>query len=278
MLKKTITIMLVVLFAGISLAADTDTNALGLQPVKQIGDKFVSEPEYWVIKSQALTELIPFLTTTRIEAQGYYKALTDYIRSTGKAQEYLTSGIKGPNSPAEYLKLIGKAEAFEKNKIKLPEKYLTWDQLVELAMVFVINEGYVPTDVNGPAEVEMFKRICETQEGYGKKVQIELRKIVQDCMDMKAYLDSINQFEACVKTARYQKEQKEIARKEEMASRKKVLVAEEQSRRAAETQKLDELRDARRSEAAEDRREVSRRNRLRTTYYGETYSGSSSNY
>jgi hypothetical protein len=135
MCKKTITIMILTICVGICFAAETDVSSL--ITVKIVGDKSVSQEDYWVIRSQALTELIPFLTRTRTEAKGHYKALTDYIKYIGKGQDYLNSGITGPSSPAEYARLTGKAEEFEKNNIKLPEKYMTWDQLVELAMEFV---------------------------------------------------------------------------------------------------------------------------------------------
>ncbi|MCJ7540013.1 MAG: hypothetical protein MUO88_10170, partial [Desulfobacterales bacterium] len=240
--------------------------------VKKVGDdKYVSEEDYWVIRSQALTELIPFLTHTRTEAKGHYKALTDYIKHIGKGQDFLDSGIKGSSSPAEYAKLIGKAEEFEKNNIELPEKYMTWDQLVELAMEFVMNEGYVPTDVNGPEEIEMFKQICEQKEKYGKKVQTDLRKIAQDCMDMKAYLDSINEFEACVKYTRYQKEQKQKARAEEMEGRREDRAAVERSKRETELEERQDLKDARRKTAAADRRLIERQRRLGHTYYRGRY-------
>jgi antitoxin component of RelBE/YafQ-DinJ toxin-antitoxin module len=269
MFKRAIIITFIIVCAGVSLANDTDVNSLIV--VKQIGDKYVSEADYWVIRSQALTELIPFLTSTRREAKGHYKALTDYIKYIGKGQEYLDSDIKGPSSPAEYVRLIGKAEEFEKNNVKLPEKYMTWDQLVELAMEFVVNEGYVPTDVNGPEEIEMFKQICERKEKYGAKVQTDLRKLAQDCMDMKAYLDSIDQFEACVKYTRYQKEEKEKARKEEMERRREDRAAVGRSKRETDKERREAIKEARREEAVEDRLALERRKRLGYTYYRGSY-------
>ena len=258
MYKKTITIMILTICVGICFAAETDVS--NLITVKKVGDKSVSQEDYWVIRSQALTELIPFLTRTRTEAKGHYKALTDYIKYIGKGQEFLDSGITGPSSPAEYARLTGKAEEFEKNNIKLPEKYMTWDQLVALAMEFVVNEGYVPTDVEGPEEIEMFKQICERKSKYGKKVQTDLRKIAQDCMDMKAYLDSIKKFEACVKYTRYQKEQKEQAKKEEIKRRREERIAEGKAKK-----------EARRQEYIYDRELRKRRQRLGYTYYRGAY-------
>ena len=273
MYKKTITIMILTICAGISFAAENGGDD-SIYELKKIGDdNYVSVEDYLVIRAQALTELIPFLTSTRREAKGHYKALTGYLKHIGKGQDFLDSGITGPSSPAEYLKLIGKAEEFEKNNVELPEKYMTWDQLVELMMEFVLNEGYVPTDVDGPEEIEMFKQICEQKEKYGKKVQIDLRKIAQDCMDMKAYLDSINEFEACVKYTRYMKEEKQKARAEEMERRRENRAAGERSKREAELEKRQDLKDARRKIAAADRRLMERQRRLGHTYYRGRYRG-----
>lgn len=259
--------MILTICVGISFAAENGGDDL-VYELKKVGDSYVSVEDYLVIKSQALTELIPFLTRTRREAKGHYKALTDYIKHIGKGRDFLDSGITGPSSPAEYARLTGKAEEFEKNNIKLPEKWMTWDQLAELAMEFVLHEGYVPTDVNGPEEIEMFKQICERKKKYGKKVQTDLRKILQDCLDMKAYLDSINEFEAFVKYARYQKEQKEQARKEELERRRKDRVVAE---RSEAKEKRQAIKDARRDRAVDDRAWRERQRRFRYTYYHGRY-------
>lgn len=266
MYKKTITIMILTICVGICFAAETDVSSL--ITVKKVGDKSLSQEDYWVIRSQALTELIPFLTRTRTEAKGHYKALTDYIKHIGKGQDFLDSGITGPSSPAEYARLTGKAEEFEKNKIKLPEKYMTWDQLVALAMEFVTNEGYVPTDVEGPEEIEMFKKICQGKSKYGKKVQSDLRKIAQECMNMKAYLDSINQFDECVKYTRYQKEQKEQARQAEAKRRREERVAVERFKKQT---RRETIKEARRQDSIYDRQLRKRRQRLGYTYYSGAY-------
>ena len=261
--------MILTICIGISFAAETDVNSSII--VKKVGDKYVSEEEYWVIRSQALTELIPFLTSIRREAKQHYKGLTDYIQQIGRGQNFLESGIKGPSSPAEYAKLTGIAEGFAKNNIVLPEKYMTWDQLAELAMEFVMNEGYDPTNVNGPEEIEMLKQICERKRKYGKKVQTDLSKITQDCMDMKAYLDSIDQFEACIKTIRYQKEQEEQAKREETRRRREDRTAVRRSKRETKQERREAIKEARREEAVDNRLSLERRKRFRHTYYRGAY-------
>jgi len=269
MCKITIIIMILTVCAGISFAAETDVNSLITS--KKVGDMYVSVEDYWVIRSHALTELIPFLTSTRREAKGYYKALTDYIKYIGKGQDYLDGHIKGPSSPAEYARLTGKAEDFAKKDIKLPEKFMTWDQLVELAMEFSLNEGYVPTDVTGPEEVVMIQQICDQKERYGKKVQVDLRKTVQDCLDLKAFLDSIDQFEACVKYTRYQEEEKRKAQQAKMRMRREDGVSVERSKRETERERRESIRNARQDEAVDERLSRERRKRLGYSYYGGRY-------
>jgi hypothetical protein len=266
MCKKTITIMILTICVGISFAAENGGDDIAYE-LKKVGDNYVSVEEYWVIKSQALTELIPFLTRTRSEAKGHYKALTDYIKHIGKGRDFLDSGITGPSSPAEYARVTGKAEEFEKNNVKLPEKWMTWDQLAELAMEFVVNEGYAPTDVNGPEEIEMFKQICDRKEKYGKKVQTDFQKIAQSCMDMKAYLDSIDQFEAGVKYTRYLKEEKEKASAEDMKYRREQRAAVASSKRETKIERRESLKERRRERAFNDRMYAERRKRLSHTYY-----------
>ncbi|MHC4691873.1 MAG: hypothetical protein ACYS67_03955 [Planctomycetota bacterium] len=267
MYKKTITIMILAICVGISFAGKTNVKA------RKIGDKTLTEEEYWVIRSQALTELMPFLTRTRTEAKGHYKALTDYLKHIGKGQDYIDSGITGSSSPAEYLRLTGKAEEFEKNNVKLPEKYMTWDQLLDLGMEFVMNEGYVPTDIEGPEEIEMFKQICERKSKYGKKVQADLRKIAQECMNMKAYLDSINKFDECVKYTRYQKEQKEQARKAEAERRREERIAAEKAKRQTDKERREAIKEARREDAIYYRQMRERQRNLESAYYRGVYSG-----
>ena len=267
MYKKTIAIMILTICVGISFAAENGVDDFTYE-LKKIGDdKYVSVEEYWVIRSQASTELIPFLTNLRREAKGYYKSLTDYIKDIGKGQEFLDSHIVGPSGPADYARLTGKTEEFEKKNIKLPEKWSTWDKLVDLAIEFVLNEGYDPTDVNGPEEIEIFKQICEKKEKYGKKVQTDFQKIAQDCMNMKAYLDSIGQFEACVKYTRYQKEEKEKAHAEDMKYRREQRAAVGRSKRETKKERRESLKERRRERAFDDRMHAERRKRLGYTYY-----------
>ena len=247
MQKKILIFLISTLFAATCFAADSDSADSAL-PGKDTS-------EYWVIRSQALTELTPFLTRTRTEAKGHYNALTDFLKYIGKGQEFAKSGIKAHLSPAAYAKAIGKTEQFVEKNIDLPSKPMTWEQLVEWAMEFVKREGHIPTDVSGAKEIKMIKKICQQKEKYGRKVRDELRKIAQNCMDMKAYLESIDQFEACKRYAQYQKEEKEKARKERAKEGKEDLAAKERRRR--ELQRKNEW--------------LERQSRLRDNYYRRRY-------
>ena len=223
MIKKMLIVVIMSTLVAVSFAEETAKT--------ESKDKIQEQADYWVIRSQALTELVPFLTKTRTEARGHYTALTDYLRDIGKGQEFLASGIKSSLSPAEYAKAIGKSEEFVEKNIELPDKPMTWEQLVEMAMEFVKQEGHIPTDVDGADEIEMIKKVCQQKEKYGRKVRDELRKVAQDCMDMKAYLESIDQFEACIKYTRYQKEEAAKAKTERLKQGREELADRNRARR-----------------------------------------------
>ncbi len=132
-MKKKMFIFVLTLFAATSFAAETDKSASS----EKAAEKDLSQVEYWVIRSQALTELTPFLSKTRTEAKGHYNMLTDYLKYIGKGQEFLESNIKAQLSPAAYAKAIGKSEEFVEKNIELPDKPMAWNQLVEMAMEFI---------------------------------------------------------------------------------------------------------------------------------------------
>ncbi len=226
MFSRTGLVLIMAIFTATCFAADGDTARAGL-PEK-------GSTEYWVVRSQALTELSPFLSRTRREAKGHYEALTEYIKYIGKGQEFLASDIKVAYSPAEYAKAIGKSEDFVERNIELPIKPMTWDQLVEWAMEFVLDGGFEPTETKSDEEVKMIKDICKQKEAYTKKIRNDLRKIAQDCMEMKAYMESIDQFDACVKYTHYQEKEKERAKKERAKAGREELAANERRRRELE--------------------------------------------
>jgi hypothetical protein len=240
MFRKANVLLILIVFATTCFAADSDsasaeisvkdTTDMDFAPVLPEKDSL----EYWMVRSQALTELSPFLARIRREAKSHYYALTDYIKYIGKGQEFIDSGINVPFNPAEYAKAIGKSEDFVAKNIDLPEKPMAWEELVEWAMEFVLNEGYAPLDTESKEEIELIKSICKQKEVYAKKVRKGLHGVAQDCMEMKAYLESIDQFEACLKYTRYQKEEKGKARRERSKAGREELASNERRRRELE--------------------------------------------
>jgi len=243
MFRKINVLFILLALAATCFAVDSNSTDSGL-PGKETS-------EYWVIRCQALTELTPFLTHARAEAKGHYDALAHYIKYIEKGKDFLASDIEAVPNPAEYAKAIGKSEEFVEKNIELPEKPMTLEQLVEFAMEFVLEEGYAPTDVNGPEELKLIKDICRRKVVYVKKIRNELRKVAQECMDMKAYLESIDQFEACVKYSRYQKVEKEKAEKERRRKSRGERAAKKRAR--IESQKQNEWSE--------------RQDRIRNRYY-----------
>jgi hypothetical protein len=195
-----------------------------------------SDPQYWVIRSQALNELNPFLSRMRTQAGVHHTALIDYLKHIGKLDAFYASGMKAPLNPAAYAKAIGKSEEFVEKKVKLPDKPMTWNELVGLAMEFVKMEGHIPTDVAGPDEVKMIKEICEHKERYGKSLRDKLRTTAQACMSMKAYLESIDKFEACVAYTLVQNEEKARAKTAELEKRREERRNAERAKKESQSQ------------------------------------------
>jgi hypothetical protein len=168
-------------------------NAPEISKEQDIGLPAKESTTYWVIRSQAMVELIPFLTKKRTEFKGHLKLLTDYLTSIGQAEAFLASGTEAPLSPRLYAEALGKTEEMKERHIPLSDKPLTWEQTVELAMKHVLREGYLPTDIEGEEELRMYKDICKQKEKYGNKVRKEVRQVAQKAMNIWLYLGKIDQ-------------------------------------------------------------------------------------
>ena len=83
-MRKKIFIFVLTLFVATCFAAETDKIASSEKDAGKASEKDMSQVEYWVIRSQALTELTPFLSKTRTKAKGHYNMLTDYLEHIGK--------------------------------------------------------------------------------------------------------------------------------------------------------------------------------------------------
>jgi hypothetical protein len=253
MAKKIMVLLALCVGASFAVESNQNENVEGVSEEEEIQLPPKEGDEYWIIRSQAMVELTPFLTRKRTEFKGHLKLLSDYLVSIGQAENFLASGINAPLSPKAYAEATGKTQEMKEKQIPLSEKPLTWDQVVELAMKHVLGEGYLPTDIEGEEELQMYKDICKRKEEYGKKVRKELREVVQKCLNIWLYLEKIDQ-QAAFKVFVYERKEKE-----------------REAREAERQQKRQELRarQARRKELQELRRQDARRyrqDRLRSRY------------
>lgn len=184
---------------------------------------------YWTIRSQAMTDLMPFLTGKRKEMKENIQLLADYLLMIDRASDFAASDIEVPDDPELYAKAIGIYDKLKDKKVAIPEKSLTWDETAELAMRFVLMDGYVPVDVDGQAELEQYKKICLQKERYAKKVRQELRGYTTKCLKAWLYLGTIDEqanyrtyaFEVKAEAAAAKKEYYRRGR-EELASRERA--------------------------------------------------------
>ncbi|MHC4556778.1 MAG: hypothetical protein ACYTFW_10775 [Planctomycetota bacterium] len=220
--------------------------------------------EYWVIRSQAITELIPFLTDKRAEFKDTYRLMGQYLDKVGKRVDYHRSGIKAPDTAETYVRALGLSEKLEREGVKLPDKPPTWEQIVEVAMQHVLYEGYMPTQLSGGDELTMIKKICGQKEAYGQKVRKELREVVKSCMDIWTYLGPIDKQAECRVYVEREKEAARLAHEKELQERR-------EARAEAGRQKRDQQRAYREAQEQERRQQniwVNRQAKLRTRYSG----------
>jgi hypothetical protein len=186
MMKKAI-VLLLVFCVGTCFAAEGTENEMEIQ----LPDK--DSTLYWVVRCQALEELVPHLTKRRAEFKEHLKTATDYLVSIGKAEDFAASDIDVEFSTKVYAETFGLTEELKEKNIPLTNKPLTWEDSVELSMRFVLIEGYLPTQIEGDEELAMYKEVCEGKARYGKKVLDDLRVVVKKCMKIWLYLGQIDQ-------------------------------------------------------------------------------------
>ena len=174
-------------------------------------------PEYWVVRSEAITELTPVLTSKRAEMKKKRQMLADYLLKIGKAQEMASKQIEVPDDPKLYAQALGMAETFEQKDIELPNKLPTWDELAEFSMRFIISEGYIPMDFDGTDDVASFIEVVKKKEQYAQKVRQEMRGYVKDALKMWIYLGEIDEQSAAKEWVVQMKVDAEMAKGAERA-------------------------------------------------------------
>ena len=187
--------------------------------------------DYWTIRSQAITDLLPLLTRKRKEMKENIKLLADYLLLIDKAEGFAASDIEVPDDPELYAKAVGIYDKFKEKKIMIPKKSLTWDQTAELAMKFVLVDGYESVEVDGNEEMDQYKKICLHKEKYAKKVHLELKGYTTKLLKGWLYLGTIGK-QADFRVYAYKEKQKvEDARKELIRQRREQSAARERARR-----------------------------------------------
>jgi hypothetical protein len=170
----------------------TDTQTPAATQFDQIKLPSVDTAEYWVVRTQAVTELTSFMTKKRSEVKaklGYFK---DYIDQIGKTDEAIVSNMQGADDPKLRLQVLGVLDNLESKNIPIPQKPLSWEELVEFAMKFVLNEGYLPVTIEGQEELDNFKKILERKEQFCIKVRKDAEAIVVVAVKSWLYLGTID--------------------------------------------------------------------------------------
>jgi hypothetical protein len=147
---------------------------------------------YWTIRSRAMTDLMPFLTKKRKEMKENIVLFADFLVEIGEAEKFAGSEIKVPDDPELYAKALGVYDKMKENEIDIPKKTMSWDETAELAMKFVIIDGYTVVDVDGDEEMSQYKKISEQKEKYAKKVRQELRGYTTKCLKAWLFLGTID--------------------------------------------------------------------------------------
>lgn len=230
-MKSKVMVLVAIVIAGLSVALGAENKPQAQNKSMASKDKVVvsklpskDTAQYWVLRSQTMTEFIPLLTKKRTEFKSNSKLMSQYLKKIAKTQDFLDSGIKAPDSPELYAKAVGIADRMARANIEVPEKTLPWEQAVELAMTLIMNEGYLPTDVSGKEELKTIKKICAQKEEYGRKIRKELHGHVQKCMDIWFYLETLDKQQECKKYVRLEKEKQQKAQ-EDRTQKEKVLAA-----------------------------------------------------
>lgn len=177
------------------------TVALALGPTWALSSETDSQlppkesTRYWVLRSQALNELTPFLTQKRASLREKYGYFTAFLEEAGKTEAFSAKRIDVPKSPRARAEIVGLLEDFDDRDIQLPEKPLTWNQTVEIAMEFVMSEGFVPIEIADEAELKSFKSVMKRREDFCRKIRRDVKRTLDNSLKAWLYLGSINQQE-----------------------------------------------------------------------------------
>lgn len=194
-LKYGIFVMMLVAAVGLSAVLYAEEAAVTTDDSEQneeiqMPDK--NTPEYWNLRSEAISQFVPFLTKKRSEAKRTMQAMADYLLQIGKASEFADSQIPVPTDLKVFADILRISQPLQDMNVQIPKERPTWDQLMDIAMKHVMLDGFLPTAIE-PDELAEYIEMCKKKEEYGQKVRKDIRTTVDQCGRMWAYLDSIGE-------------------------------------------------------------------------------------
>lgn len=216
-----------------------------------------NSPEYSVVRSCAVSELTSFFSRKRIELTENLNIFTAFLDKLGKADEFITTPVEVPQDPAQRFAVLGILEdEFVARNIRIPEKPMSWEQMIEMAMQFVVAEGYLPVEFSDGEELKAYREVLKRREALPRKMRSDITNQVDACLKAWVYLGTINQQQG-FKLYRFQEQEK----KKRLEAEKKAQASAARgarSRQARSVRKEEEMR----------RRQDNLRYRYGYSYYG----------
>jgi len=201
--------MMIILLAGLNavMAAETadEPNTATQTPANKVTEvtEVTEEPalpeknttEYWVVRSQAMTEFIPFLTKKRTEVKQIRQMLADYLLKIDEADKFADRNLPVVFDGKVYADILRIGEGLNQMNVQIPKERPSWDALVEIAMKHIVYEGYVPTDIEEGDDLSQYIEVCKKKEEYGQKVRQDGRAVLDQAAKMWVYLGQIGKLD-----------------------------------------------------------------------------------
>ena len=144
----------------------------------------------WVLQSKAMSSLMEFFYDIRQDANQHHALLVRYLQDKGQWGTYETAKIEVRDTPARRLDAIGWTDRLEDANVVFPDEKLTLDELISMAEEYLETEGYDPSVVSDPEEIERYKGMEKAQRWLLHKTGKALGHIFQEVMRMRAFLES----------------------------------------------------------------------------------------
>jgi hypothetical protein len=278
---------ILILIAGINIAFGAEEAAKPAQPAQpaaamepqqepeEIKLPVKDTPEYWNVRSEAMGELLPFLTKKRADIKKHQKVLVDYLTKLGKAEEFASLNIPIAYDPAIYAEIAQVGQGLKEMNIPAPKTRPTWEDIMDIAMKHVLFEGYLPTQMEEGDELTEFINMCKKKEEYGQKVRKDLRTSLDQCARIWVYLIKINkkdEFKAYYLDMKLEQQAQKTSEQQallaERQAEKRDRVAEEEQARFDNKMERADFRSSRKERAYESRQaeQLYRQSRLDERY------------